>query len=182
MEEDDLAPRNVLIILLLGVIDRPISRFHLQKELFILTNVRPKLKELINFDKHHMGVYSVELNELVDDLSVKEYIEIKDSKIRLNEKGKNCYKEIRNRYSYDEKFNDLLIKMKMIRELYDRLTIEEFAILLYTRYEETIEGSTLIDRLDNNKKRKIIEDLYRKDYITKERYKELLDNKILFAV
>jgi hypothetical protein len=155
--------------------------FHLQKELFILTNVKPRLKELISFDKHYMGFYSTELKELVDDLSIDEYVERRDDKIRLNERGRDYYNKICNKYNNDEKFRDLLIKMKMVRELYDRLTIEEFAILLYTKYEETVKASTLIDRLDYDEKHKIIEGLYKKGYITEKRYKELLASNILFA-
>jgi hypothetical protein len=61
--------------------------------------------------------------------------------------------------------------MKLIRNLYDKLTVEELAVLLY---EDITEASALIDGLNHNYKYKVIEGLYKKGYITEKRYRELL--------
>jgi len=54
------------IILLLGVVDRPIpSILHLEKEMFILTRANPKIASFIPFMKHYKGPYSDVINDLV---------------------------------------------------------------------------------------------------------------------
>jgi hypothetical protein len=46
--------------------------------------------------------------------------------------------------------------MKLIRNLYDKLTVEELAVLLY---EDIMEASALIDGLNHKYKYKVIEGL-----------------------
>jgi len=159
-----------LIILLLGVVDRPITIFHLQYELFVLNETKVDLN-IIN-----------EYVETIDNNSNNNnnnnnnnYSNTNNNKIRLNEKGKTYYDEIYNKYSSSsnkhDKFKILLVVMKLIRNLYDKLTVEELAVLLY---EDIMEASALVDRLNHKYKYKVIEGLYKKGYITEKRYRELL--------
>ncbi len=157
-----------LIILLLGVVDRPITIFHLQYELFVLNETKVDLN-IIN-----------EYVETIDDNSNNNnnnnnYSNTNNNKIRLNEKGKTYYDEIHNKYSSSsnkhDKFKILLVVMKLIRNLYDKLTVEELAVLLY---EDITEASALVDGLNHKYKYKVIEGLYKKGYITEKRYRELL--------
>jgi len=156
-----------LIILLLGVVNRPTTIFHLQYELFVLNETKVDLN-IIN-----------EYVETIDDNSNNNnnnnYSNTNNNKIRLNEKGKTYYDEIHNKYSSSsnkhEKFKILLVVMKLIRNLYDKLTVEELVVLLY---EDITEASALVDGLNHNYKYKVIEGLYKKGYITEKRYRELL--------
>jgi len=157
-----------LIILLLGVVDRPTTIFHLQYELFVLNETKVDLN-IIN-----------EYVETIDDNSNNNnnnnnYSNTNNNKIRLNEKGKTYYDEIYNKYSSSsnkhDKFKILLVVMKLIRNLYDKLTVEELAVLLY---EDITEASALVDGLNHKYKYKVIEGLYKKGYITEKRYRELL--------
>lgn len=169
-----------LMILLLGVKDTPIpSRFHLQKELFILTTIKPKLKDVIIFDIYQQGVYSQEVTySLYNMLYYKDAVRVdNDGKIYLTTHGKEAFESIKQEYKDSSEFKYLLKIMKMIRVMYDKLTKEEFALLLYTRYPETAKVSTIIDNINTNKK-EIIEALRKKGYITEERYKELLATNI----
>jgi hypothetical protein len=170
MENNDMKiDIKELIILLLGVVDRPITIFHLQYELFVLNETKVDLN-IIN-----------EYVETIDNNSNNNnnnnnnnYSNTNNNKIRLNEKGKTYYDEIHNKYSSSnkhEKFKILLVVMKLIRNLYDKLTVEELAVLLY---EDITEASALIDGLNHNYKYKVIEGLYKKGYITEKRYRELL--------
>lgn len=157
-----------LIILLLGVVNRPTTIFHLQYELFVLNETKVDLN-IIN-----------EYVETIDDNNNNNnnnnnYSNTNNNKIRLNEKGKTYYDEIHNKYSSSsnkhEKFKILLVVMKLIRNLYDKLTVEELVVLLY---EDITEASALVDGLNHNYKYKVIEGLYKKGYITEKRYRELL--------
>jgi hypothetical protein len=158
-----------LIILLLGVVDRPTTIFHLQYELFVLNETKADLN-IIN-----------EYVETIDDNSNNNnnnnnnnYSNTNNNKIRLNEKGKTYYDEIHNKYSSSnkhDKFKILLVVMKLIRNLYDKLTVEELAVLLY---DDITEASALVDGLNHKYKYKVIEGLYKKGYITEKRYRELL--------
>jgi hypothetical protein len=148
-----------LIILLLGVVDRPTTIFHLQYELFVLNETKADLNII---------------NEYVETIDNSNNNNNNNNKIRLNEKGKTYYDEIHNKYSSSnkhEKFKILLVVMKLIRNLYDKLTVEELAVLLY---EDITEASALVDGLNHNYKYKVIEGLYKKGYITEKRYRELL--------
>jgi hypothetical protein len=177
--EKRLKLREELAILLLGIKDKPIpTPFHLHKELFILSKVVPKLKDILIFDNHYMGAYSLEVEELVVDnlLYYKDAITKHGQQIYLSERGKEYFRQLYEEYSKDKKFVRVISIMKLIRELYDRLSIEEFALLLYDRYPETKVASTLIRDI-KGRKHEIIEGLKKKGYITEERYEELL-NKV----
>jgi hypothetical protein len=156
-----------LIILLLGVVDRPTTIFHLQYELFVLNETKVDLNIINEY------VETID-NNSNNNNNNNNYNNTNNNKIRLNEKGKTYYDEIHNKYSSSnkhEKFKILLVVMKLIRNLYDKLTVEELAVLLY---EDITEASALIDGLNHNYKYKVIEGLYKKGYITEKRYRELL--------
>jgi len=54
-------------ILALGVKKEPIpSEVHIQKELFILSNVKSDLKEHFNFEKHYLGPFSRNLSNIIN--------------------------------------------------------------------------------------------------------------------
>jgi hypothetical protein len=156
-----------LIILLLGVVDRPTTIFHLQYELFVLNETKADLNIINEY------VETIDNNS--NNNNNNNYSNTNNNKIRLNEKGKTYYDEIHNKYSSSsnkhDKFKILLVVMKLIRNLYDKLTVEELAVLLY---EDITEASALVDGLNHNYKYKVIEGLYKKGYITEKRYRELL--------
>jgi hypothetical protein len=155
-----------LIILLLGVVDRPTTIFHLQYELFVLNKTKADLNIINEY------VETIDNNS--NNNNNNNYNNTSNNKIRLNEKGKTYYDEIHNKYSSSnkhDKFKILLVVMKLIRNLYDKLTVEELAVLLY---EDITEASALIDGLNHKYKYKVIEGLYKKGYITEKRYRELL--------
>ena len=169
------------IILLLGVVDRPIpSILHLEKEIFILTRVHPKVSEYVTFIKHYKGPYSEVLNDLIRNpiFYPKAYI-LEDNKIYLTQEGKKIFKEIVKEHSKDEKFRMLLAVLKMIRELYDKLTEEELLFLIYLTYSDYKEKSGISDNLLKGKKRREIAlRLLKKGLITEKRYKEIVEGYV----
>jgi hypothetical protein len=175
MENNDMKiDTKELIILLLGVVDRPITIFHLQYELFVLNETKVDLN-IINEYVETIDNNSNNNNNNNNNYNYSNTNYTNNNKIRLNEKGKTYYDEIHNKYSSSsnkhEKFKILLVVMKLIRNLYDKLTVEELAVLLY---EDITEASALVDGLNHKYKYKVIEGLYKKGYITEKRYRELL--------
>ena len=182
--EEDLDELKIIeqyIILLLGVMDKPIpSTTHLQKELFFLSQANPIISNFITFQKHYFGPYS----EVVDDLSRNpvhfedpfEYD--KDDKFILMENGKEIFKKLVDDNNANEDFQKLLSAMKLARKLYEKLTTNELLFLIYITYGEYTEKSHKAKELLNKRnKLKFAQRLLKKGVITKGRYLELVESQ-----
>jgi len=166
------------IILLLGIVDRPIpSILHLEKEIFILTRANPKIERFVPFIKHYKGPYSDVINDLVrNPIYHTNAFEIINGKIYLTPKGKKIFNELVKTHEKDERFRELLATLKMIRNLYDRLSEEELLLLIYTTYSDYTEKSEVSDKLLSKEKRsEIARRLLKKGVITEKRYREILE-------
>jgi hypothetical protein len=163
------------MILILGVVDRSIpSREHLQKELFILSKAYPKASGFLKFKKHHKGPFSSEISELIDKPAyyVNAFSVDKRGRCSLTEKGKEIYEQIVKENSEDPQFKELLAAMKLIRELYDKLSKDELLFLMYVTFPEFRKRSIYFDKL-LAKKKKLAKSLLKKGLITEKRFKEL---------
>jgi hypothetical protein len=79
------------------------------------------------------------------------------------------------KYSGNLKFKELLGMMKMIRELYDKLSRDELLFLIYITYPEYKQMSKISDELLSTKRRKEIAGrLLKKGVITEGKYQELV--------
>ncbi|MEM3665224.1 MAG: hypothetical protein QXW47_10020 [Candidatus Jordarchaeales archaeon] len=181
MYQDTLDEVRVLeryIILLLGVVDRPIpSLEHLQKELFILSRVNPRVAELIHFEKHYKGPFSQNVAEVVNNpvYYTDAFRRDREGRCWITPEGKKIYEELVRENAGKPGFSHLLAVMKAIRELYDALSKEELLFLIYVTYPEYQEKSSFSDQLlSPERKRKIAEKLLEKGLITEERYRELV--------
>ena len=179
-ELDELEVIERYIILLLGTVNRPVpSREHLQKELFILSRTNPKIARFITFEKHYEGPYSLDIDELLrNPMYYPEAYQIdKNGRCWLTTKGKEIYGDIVEKYSENPRFRELISIMKMIRNMYEKLSKEELLFLIYITYPEYREKSNISDKLLSTKKRKeLSKRLLQKGVITEERYKELVRN------
>ena len=173
-DENEVIERYILLFL--GVVDRHIpSILHLEKEIFISSNFNPKIKEFVHFEKHYEGPYSQEIKELVEyPLYFISAWEIENGKIKITQKGKELFKKLVEIFKDDPKFNRVLEAIRMIRELYDKLTREELLLLIYITFPEYREKSKVFDRV-YKKKKEITKSLFRKGLITEKRYKEILN-------
>jgi len=167
-----------LVIMLVGSKDSPVpSEFHLQKELFIVSNSMPRLKGLLVFEKHYRGPYCQEVDEIYKNpLNYDEIYEIKNRKISLNERGKKVYQDVLEKHKDVKKINLLLNSFKLVRDIYDKFSEDELLYFIYRSYPEYIENSNAYRKLDNNK-RKLVEGMLNKKLISKERHDELLENE-----
>jgi len=159
------------IALLLGVEDRAIpSAYHVEKELFILSRANPNVARVLHFVPHSYGAYSDVVRNIVYE---SDYIDIRNSRITLNAKGKRKFEELVKEYGGDPRFKHFLAKLKMIRNIYDKLSKDELLFLMYITYPEYRENSTYYEELIKRKK-EIAQSLLRKGLITKKRYEEIV--------
>jgi len=177
LDEGEILERY--IILLLGIIDKPIpSLIHLQKEIFILSQANPTIQKFINFEKHYYGPYSQDINEIIQDpLYYKDAFNRDQSgRIAITPRGKEIYNQLIDRYKSNKRFLEFLAMIKMTRELYDKLTSEEFLLLIYITYEKYIEKSKVSKEiLSKNKRIKLARNLLKKGIITENRFNEMVN-------
>lgn len=167
------------IVSLLGIDEKSVPTiWHLQKEFFIFTKIRPKAQQLFNFVKHYEGPYSQVLQDSVRDPMYYEdaFITKGNGEIYLTNQGKKIFRDIKEKYANDEKFIHILHSLKLIRDIYEKLTKEELLFLIYITYPEYIEFSSIYDRLikDKEKRNQLSENLLKKGLITMDRYEELI--------
>lgn len=172
-----------LILLVLGVVDRRISILHLEKEVFLLWNFHPGIREYLKFIKHYRGPFSKEIQETVQNPIYLEgywkYIppekgdKLSGGYVELTPLGRKEYKRLLEKMKKNEELLHLLSGIKMVRQLYDKLSLEELLLLIYDTYPEYIEKSDVYKGIEK-KKAKIVESLKRKGFIDAERYSALL--------
>lgn len=179
MSNDLLKIVEEYIVSLLGSREKACPTiWHLQKELFIFTNMNPKAKQLFNFVKHYEGPYSQIVQEsLRNPMYYEDAFTInRGGEVCLTDDGRKVFGDIRNRYLHDKKFVLLLSNFKLIRAIYDKLNKEELLFLIYVTYPEYVEFSNVSDRLVKNKEKRIqlSTNLLKKGIITTDRYNELI--------
>ena len=162
------------IILLLGVVNRPIpSRLHLEKELFILSNFNKGLKPYFHFVSHFYGPYSQKLNQVLNSpVYFPNAIKIENNEIKLTQFGKMLYDNLLELYRNNPIVQKSLKVMKLIREMYDRLSKEELLLLIYLTYPEFVQKSNEYEKIRKNKGL-LAKNLLEKGIITEKRYHEI---------
>jgi hypothetical protein len=174
---DDVQFVESYAILTLGVDEKPIpSIVHLQKELFILSKMKPEIQDKFNFEAHYMGPFSSTLQSVIDSpVYNADAFGMDNSKIFLNENGEKAFKLFLKEYSKEEDFQSLITSLKFIRKIYDKLTSNELLFLVYDTYPEFLERSRVSDELIKNRNtaQRIITGLFTKNMITSERFEEL---------
>lgn len=179
MSEED-AER--LIILMIGAGSRPVPTFiHIQKEMFLLSRSFPKVEDTFHFETHYYGAYSQHLDD-----SIKEPLYYPDSYsydkrgIFLYNTGKNNFESFVRKYKTSKSFQLILSAMKMTREIYDKLTYNEFLLLMYLTYPIYTEKSVIFSSLveDETKKYSLLQSIKRKGLLTDDRFNELMATKV----
>lgn len=172
MEDGEKVERY--IILFLGVIDKPIpSITHFEKEIFILSNFKEMVKEFFLFQKHYYGPFSQELKDSIEEPSYFSNAWTKHSgRIEMTELGKKIFRNILKENKGNERFNELIESIKMIRKIYEKLTVDELLFLIYVTYPDYKTKSEVFDKL-YFKRDEISLSLLKKGLITQSRYEEL---------
>jgi len=184
-KKDDARQKGLenLVLLVLGAKDDELSVLHLEKEVFLLWNFHPAIREYISYIKHYKGPYSADIQKIIhhpfyldncwkytppartDNLS--------GGFVELTEKGRNEYQRIYRAISKTESVKPLLTGIKMVRELYDKLSLEELLLIIYDTYPEYKEHST-VSRDIEVKKEYLAKRMRTKGIIDDQRFNELV--------
>jgi hypothetical protein len=174
-----------LILLIIGASSRPVSLLHLQKETFLLWNYHPYMKDFLHFIKHYRGPFSSEVEKIVlypfyldgcwsyeppsrnDKLS--------GGYIRLTPKGIKKYQELFQKARMNENLIPLLTGIQAVRELYDKLSLEELLLLIYDTYPEYKLRSN-VSKAIFQKRKSLAQEIYKKGFIDKERMESLISS------
>ena len=180
-KDQDIVPFiEKYVILLLGSMERPVpSPVHLQKEIFILSRAVKKIEDYIVFEKHYFGPYSVDLdNASKDPTYYPSAYNYTRNGYELTDKGHEYFFRIVNANKDNDKFQDFLAIVRMVRELYDVLSQDELLFLVYSTYGEDYTRFSSVSKklLEPKKAKEIAKGLLSKGMITKSRYEELVRN------
>ncbi len=176
-EEDELSIIEKYIILLLGVVNRPVpSATHLEKEMFVLSKSFPVIQQYFNFEEFHYGAYSQALQETIEEpFYFEDAFKIEGNKISLSESGKLEYQKIVKSGQFHKQAKELLSAIKLIRDLYDKLSVDELLFIIYSTYPESAKFSSVSDKYLKDKKMRarLAKNLLSKGIISEKRYIEL---------
>jgi len=93
--------------------------------------------------------------------------------VELTPQGRREYQRLYVASSANPQKGPILAAMKMVRELYDKLSLEELLLLIYDTYPEYQKKSDVFEAIRKSKK-KLADDLVRKGFISEARHKELI--------
>ncbi|MDO8872609.1 MAG: hypothetical protein Q7V05_07765 [Methanoregula sp.] len=171
------------ILLVLGASNKKISLLHLEKEVFLLWNFHPLVKDFIVFIQHYRGPYSKEIEDAIrrpfylencwSYSYPKNSEDISGGRVELTEKGHLQYLKIYQEVIRNEQMLPILAGMKMVREMYDDLSIEELLLLIYDTYPEYRKKSNVADTIDLMKAT-LAKGLLKRGKIDSERYDNLV--------
>lgn len=108
----------------------------LQKEMFLLSKIRPELGERTEYDPHLMGAYSQIVDEIQDQLYISEYVEKAGDSLKLSLEGRRLAENVWIRTSEDEKR-----LVSSVKTLLNDLSQLELLGFIYTEFPETAVNS-----------------------------------------
>jgi hypothetical protein len=153
---------NLILIMLGSSRNIQISMLHLEKEVFLLWNFHPGIRDFVEFMKHYRGPFSKEIQEAVlSPFFLHECWKYsrprKDDKwsggfVRITPEGVKKFEKLSRRMKEDYDLRQLLYSAKMLRELYDKLSPKEFLLLIYDTYPEYSKRSEVYREIVKEKK------------------------------
>jgi len=179
-----------IILLLVATSAERISTLHLQKEIFLIQNFDPDIKEsFFDFIKHYKGPFSRRVHETIRNplflVDSWKYIEPENDDrltggyVVITNKGKEEYNGLI--YAIKEADEDqkkdlyhLLTGIKIVTELYNKLSPQELLLLIYETYPDYTEKSNVYYVL-NKKRVNIALQLYEKGLIDKSKCNSLVE-------
>jgi hypothetical protein len=179
---DRLKALENFVLLTLGAIDRPVSILHLEKEVFLLWNFHPDIHHYLNFVKHYKGPYSEEISKILrnpfylnncwDYYPPSSSDELTGGYVELTDTGRQEYKKFYSEAKKRESLLPLLSGIKMVREIYDKLSPEELLLLIYSTYPEYTEYSKIFNAI-KRKRVPLAKNLLKSGLIDNERFEEI---------
>jgi len=175
--------RENLVLLIIGSSHHRLSMLHLEKEAFLLWNFHPGIKDFIKFIKHYRGPFSKEVQESVTApmycLGCWNYSSptrgerLSGGYVSISPEGEKEYRRLVKRMEEDPDLRQLLSAVRMVRQMYDGLSVEELLLLVYDTYPEYIDRSDVYKDIAK-KRRPISLGLYDRGLIDRRRLESLL--------
>jgi hypothetical protein len=185
MDEIEIRRKGLenLILLILGSGSEKISLLHLQKESFILWNFHPSVRSFLQFIKHYRGPFSSQIESIIHNpfyldgcwkyISPHKRDTISGGYVILTENGINEYNRLYDEAKKDVSLRSLLTGIKMVHDLYDKLSLQELLLLIYDAYPEYTEKSNISQKI-NTQKKTLASSLLKKGIIDDEKYDSLI--------
>ncbi len=169
---DEVEEVEKIIVLLLGVGESNLKEIFMQKELFILSNIKESLKSLFNFKAHYQGPYSETIHSLLESpVYLDESFNLVGTNIYLTEQGNKEFSNL----AHNKEYREIIPILKFIRNIYEKLSEDELLFLIYATYPKYLEFSNKSKFLfEKENKEKILNNLLKRGLITEERYSELI--------
>jgi hypothetical protein len=172
------------ILLVLGSGENRISLLHIQKEIFLLWNFHPSIREYLVFIKHYKGPFSRAIENVIlhpfylDNCWIYEgpsrSDKLSSGYIVLTIEGTDQYHKLYNEAKNNESLRSLLTGIKMVHSLYDKLSPEELLLLIYDTYPEYTEKSNVSQKILQNKNI-IAKKMISKGLIDEIRYNSIIE-------
>lgn len=164
MVKDIQEVRENLVLLLLGTSESERhSMLQIQKEFFYLWRSSELIRPLIKFIAHYRGPYSEGLKETITSPMYLENLwdysppcsrdKLTGGFIQINAKGKREFDRMMRKIkeNKNEDMIQLIAAMRLLHDLYDKLSSEEFLLLVYVNPDnkEFIKKSEIYDHIVN---------------------------------
>jgi hypothetical protein len=137
----------------------------------------------MKFISHNRGPYSEEIEQIIRNpfnlincwtyIPPARYDTLTGGYVELTPQGRSEYRRLYAASSANPQMGPILAAMKMVRELYDKLTPEELLLLIYDTYPEYQKKSNVFDGIQKSKKR-LADNLVKKGFINENRYSDLV--------
>jgi len=181
--EEKRQAQEYLTLLVLGAApDKIISMLHLEKEVFLLWDFHPMVKELMHFIAHYRGPYAREITNIIKSPTFIEncweYIppkkgdDLSGGFVRLTEEGVKAYEKYYQQMVEIAELRSLLAGIKIVRTVYDDIPLEELLLLIYDTYPEYTSKSEVAQKLYD--KRELLADRLLKKGVVSEHRAEYL--------
>lgn len=188
IDDNQKGLENLILLVLGSKKNKKISILHLEKELFLIWNFHPSIKIYLHFIKHYRGPYSPEIPETIRDpvyldgcwkyLPPKNSDYISGGYVKLTHFGLKEYERLYNsiKNQKDDDLSHLLTAIDIVRQLYDKLDLDELLLLIYDSYPKFIDFSEEYNKINRNRVN-IANKLKNKRVIDAEKYKSLIEVK-----
>jgi len=176
------ALENLILLVLGAVPDHEISMLHLEKEVFLLWNFYPDIQEFIRFIAYFRGPFSEEIADaiknpyfLTDSWEYHKPVnndKISGGSVSLTGDGYRLYQDLYSDMLENDEVRPLLSGIKIVRTVYDGLSLEELLLLIYDTYPDYRIKSEVAKEI-YDKREYLAKKLLKKGIISESRSKNL---------
>lgn len=177
MSKQESIRLNRIKVLLLLLLDRPMSKLDVQKFVFLLSRGREVLWSELQFEPYYMGQYSEILEHNLGELAQEGLIQEKPEEVLPLERGMKARQKIISlKEALSEKLGysieEVLKEIEDLRELREGLSEDEFLALIYYTFPEYAVNSEIMERIEE-KRREIAMNLYLKGKVSLSKAAEI---------